>query len=176
MRETRSTDISKWSGLASMSKLGGLEIALESGNLISVPSCATELPPNCTTHFSSGAPSALPQEFSLAYLELACSSGLWQCTVVLTQWYLHFTEATGKKPHKVALDISNKRNRIFSKDIARCAKHKWPEHGGARTALHIAPFQICLNQSLFLHRQIAFHAITDFQFSLWSRQKIQGWN
>lgn len=43
--------------------------------------------------------------------------------------------------------------------------------GGARTALHIASFQICLNQGLFLHRQITFHAITDFQFSLWSRHR-----
>lgn len=55
---------------------------------------------NCTIHFSRGAPFPLPHEFDLADLDLACSS---HSVLVLI-----LTEATGKKTHKVAPDVSYK--------------------------------------------------------------------
>lgn len=165
MRETRRTDISKQSGLASLSKLGRLEIALGIRQSHLCSQLCHWNPSNCTAHCSSAAPFPLPHEFSLADQGLACSRGLSQCAGTHTSLRLLV-----KNPTKLLETSPTKATGFFVK--------RWPgvqntnDLGtSARAALHITPFQICLDQGLFLHRQITFHTITDFQFSLWSRHR-----
>lgn len=136
------------------------------------------MPSNCTIHFSSGAPFPLPHEFGLADLDPACSSRLSQCVGTYTLLGLLV-----KKTHKAAPDICYKATAVLVKwqqgvqnttELGTRCKDCSPHH----------LFQSCLNHGLFLHRQITFHAITDFQFSLWSRHRkfraetngLWGWN
>lgn len=181
MRGTRRTDVSKWSGLASTSKLGRHCFRNQA-----ISSLIPAVPLKCplTAQFTSAVVPPFPFPLSPSPRVRSCWSrpGLHKSTVTVC-WYLHFTGATGKKTHKAAPDICYKATAVLVKwqqgvqnttELGTRCKDCSPHH----------LFQSCLNHGLFLHRQITFHAITDFQFSLWSRHRkfraetngLWGWN